>query len=205
MTTFCFPKDDRNPTAKFMAKKGESHMVRVDFDDAHVIMDGNTAHCFLWVTGHDAVTMRDKPVELPQVVYLGLSGESDSIPEKVAFNQVKAIDFSKGKRGFITVKDMGLDEPTMNTIASQLFRFDDLAGERKIEKPEELKAPASRGGGKQFKSPKERLVEKLNLVQEVAGDEKLMGQLNGYFDMAAVLTGKPLSADDKLDLFKHIF
>ncbi|MEO1349070.1 MAG: hypothetical protein AAFW84_09760 [Cyanobacteria bacterium J06635_15] len=205
MTTFLFPKDDRNPTAKFMAKKGEQHQLRVDFDDAHVLIEGKVAHCWLWVSSHDAVVMRDKPVDLPQVAYLAINGDSESIAEKVAFAQISVQDFSKGKRGYLTVKDMGLDEATMNTIAGQLFRFDDLTGERPIKDTASLKAPAGKSGGRQFKSPKERLVEKLNLAEEVAKDEKLMGQVNGYLDLLGVLSGKSLTAEEKLTVLQGIF
>ncbi|MEM8611448.1 MAG: hypothetical protein AAGF93_05470 [Cyanobacteria bacterium P01_H01_bin.105] len=201
MTTFIFPKDDRNKTAKIQPKKGDTYSVRVDFDDLHVIPDGDAVHCFAHVVGCDAVQLKDKEVKFPETVYFKVSKSEANICENFIYDQLKELktDGEKPISGFLSINEgMGFDRETLELISAKVYSATELDGERQL-KPSELKAPAG-GSGKTYKSPLERAQEKLSAAEFVIKDPR-------FAQLGITLVaegGQPLTTTDYVNLLTSI-
>lgn len=200
MTTFIFPKDDKNPTAKIQPKKGDSYGVRIDFDDLHVINAGDDLHCFASVTGCDAVQLKDKETQFPAVAYFKVSKSDSNVCENFIYDKLKNLktDGDKPLSGFVAINEsMGFDRETLELVAAKVYSVTEMDGERKL-KLGELKAPA--GGGKNYKSPKERAEEKLSAAEFIIKDAR-------FAQLAITLVaegGQPMTTSDYVQLLTSI-
>lgn len=200
MGTLGFLKSGIDGYGKIQPKKGEDWNSRFDIDEMGFKIEGDTVHCYGYLSNSDAYMLKDdngnKP-ELPGLFYWSFDGSNSSC-EKALKGYFSELDASKRYAGFIYVNaQMVVTDGLEAALKPTLFALTEVPQD-KVKDDAVKQTP--QGKGSKYKTPAERLAETLDAAKSALQGE----QVDEVLLMIESKLEAPMTNEQRLDTICRI-